>query len=184
MADVKEEIAREYFENNGFLVRTNLRYYINKNNGGPGGLSDIDLVIANMKPAVNKDLPFILETKDLQNINRASIEVKGWHTERITPKTNNFNRLTHFTRKEAVDAASDFFGTTDFKKILIISSFAVRDSAKMETIKKLQVGGVDHAIEFGTIINSLYEAVGKKESPTSEILQTIRLIKIYREEST
>ena len=119
MTDVNEEIARQYFEENGFLVRTNLRYYINKNGGGPGGLSDIDLVVANMKPVDLGDLPFVLSTDDLKGISKASIEVKGWHTERITPKTNNFNRLSHFIRKEATEAVTNFFGTCKFKKILI-----------------------------------------------------------------
>ena len=84
MADVNEEIARQYFEDNGFLVRTNLRYYINRNIVGPGGLSDIDLVVANMNPTDLEPLPFILHTQDLIGISKASIEVKGWHTERIT----------------------------------------------------------------------------------------------------
>lgn len=184
MADVNEEIARKYFEDNGFLVRTNLKYYINTNAGGPGGLSDIDLVAINMKPSDLGSLPFILTTNDLKGISKASIEVKGWHTERITPNTNNFSRLLYFTRNEAVNAASDFFNSRDFKKILVISSLAINPLAREETIEKLRSGGIDHVIEFKTIIDSLYESVDIKKNPGSEILQTVRLIKIYRDQNT
>ena len=184
MADVNEEIAREYFEDNGFLVRTNLKYYINPNAGGPGGLSDIDLVAINMKPTDLGILPFILTTNHLKGISKASIEVKGWHTERITPNTNNFIRLLHFTRNEAVKAVSEFFDSCDFKKILIISSLAINQLAREETIERLCSGGIDHVIEFKTIIDSLYESVDPNKNPSSEILQTIRLIKIYRDQNT
>jgi len=184
MADVNEEIVREYFEDNGFLVRTNLKYYINRNNGGPGGLSDIDLVVVNMKTTDLGSLPFILTTNDLKGISKASIEVKGWHTERITPNINNFNRLSHFARNEAVEVASKFFDTRDFKKILVISSLAISQSVKETTIEKLRSAGIDHVIEFKTIIDSLYESVDPQKSPSSEILQTIRLIKIYRDQNT
>jgi len=184
MSDVNEEIAREYFEDNGFLVRMNLKYYINRNNGGPGGLSDIDLLVVNLKPTDLGSLPFILTTHDLKGISKAAIEVKGWHTERITPRTNNFDRLLYVARNEAVEAASKFFGTLDFKKILIVSSLAISQSAKEATIEKLRSAGIDHIIEFKTVIDSLYESVETQKSPSSEILQTIRLIKIYRDQNT
>jgi len=152
MKDVNEEISRLYFESNGFLVRTNLRYYVRRHENGPGGRSDVDLVVANMNPMEKINLPFILTTDDVKNIKRAAVEVKGWHTEKISTRTNNFKRLGYLAREEAVKAVSEFFGRSDFKKILIIPSFAPRKQE--ETIDKLQSFGIDHVIEFKTIIDN------------------------------
>lgn len=178
MRDVNEEIVRLYFEGNGFLVRTNVPYYVRKNDRGPGGRSDIDLIVANMNHSEKDNLPFVLTNDDVKGINKAAIEVKGWHTETISPATNNFERLTYITREEAVNAVEEVFGKCRFKKILIIPSLAPRRRA--ETIDKLRSFGIDHVIEFKTIMDKLYNSTNTKENPSSAVLQTIRLMKIYK----
>ncbi len=171
MSDVNEEIVKIYFEEKGFLVRTNLHYTYN------GGRSDIDLVIANMCQLQKRSLPFVLTNDDIKDIDKAAIEVKGWHTETIAPTTNNFNRLGFICRKEAVDAVQTILGTRDFKKILVIPALSLERES--ETIEILSEFGIDHIIEFKTIMDSLYASVNTRKNYDSEILQTIRLMKIY-----
>ena len=162
----------------GPLVRTNLPYYVRINDSGPGGRSDIDLIVANMNHIEKDNLPFILTNADVKSIKKAAVEVKGWHTEKVSPNTNNFERLRYFTREEAVKAVQEVFGMCDFNKILIIPSLAHR--RQEETIDQLRSFGIDHVIEFKTIMDNLYDSVSTKENSTSEVLQTIRLLKIYR----
>jgi len=46
----------------------------------------------------------------------------------------------------------------------------------------LSQNGIDHIIEFETIINDIYKKVKENKNYNSEILQTMRLLKIYKED--
>ena len=85
MADVNEEFSRLFFEHNGFLVRTNVKYYIIHNDRNNGGDSDIDLVVYNLNPnRQNPPTNFVLTLADLTGIEYAIVETKGWHTTTLT----------------------------------------------------------------------------------------------------
>ena len=179
MAEVNEEVSRLFFEANGFLVRTNLSYFVKKPKG-PAGTSDIDLLVANMAPESSIEMPFILEEEHLAGISKAIIEVKGWHMERISPSLSSFDRIAYFTRPEAIRAATDFFHASDFKNILITSALVTTKKARTKAIDTLRTMSIDHVIEFKTIIDGLFEKLDPTKSSNSEVLQTLRLVKIYR----
>ena len=180
MVNVNEEIVRLFFENNNFLVRTNVKYHISSD-AGVGGDSDIDLVAINLQPdRINPPKDIILETDDLKGIEFAAIEVKGWHTEAFTPSlVIAAPRIFNFIRPEADEAIKKVIQTAHYKKILVVSTLSKDEEKRKETIKMLSQRGIDHIIEFETIIDDIYERVEKNKNYDSEVLQTIRLLKIY-----
>ena len=180
MADVNEEFSRLFFEQCGFLVRTNVKYHVRKT-GQVGGDSDIDLVIYNLRPdRRNPPASFVLSVEDLNGIEYAIVETKGWHETRLTPAAiNNSPRIFNFVRSEALKCATEVLNTAHFKRILIISSLPVTQDARNESIQLLQDGRIDHVIEFKTIVNKLWQDLHENKNYDSEILQTMRLIKKY-----
>lgn len=180
MADVNEEIARLFFENRDFLVRTNVKYWV-KGEKGIGGDSDVDLVAVNLHPdRINPPKNFILKTDDLKGIEYAAIEVKGWHTEAFTPSLiKTAPRIFNFIRPEADKKIKEVIQTAHYKKILVIPTLTKNEEKRKEAIKMLSQKGIDHIIEFETIIDDIYERVEQNKNYNSEALQTMRLLKIY-----
>ena len=180
MSDVNEEIVRLFFEQLGFLVRTNVKYYVSKEKG-PGGESDIDLIIYNLKPDLSNSLEsFVLTKEDLKGIEYAIVECKGWHTEKFRPSLiRDTPRIFNFVRPEALNKAKVLFNTANFLKILVISSLSPGEPYRQKAISLLRKKGIDHVIEFKTIMKTLVNNIELNKNYTSEILQTIRLMKKY-----
>jgi hypothetical protein len=181
MSDINEEIVRLFFESNKFLVQTNLPYSLHNVD------SDIDLLVLNLHPveAKNKEIDFVIkEMDDLKRIHRASIEVKGWHGMNFTPSViREFNRIFNFVSDSALEACADFWGTSDFKTILVLSRLPVTETSYNESIKMLKDNKIDHVIEFKTIIDFMLTTVEKNKNYShSEFLQTIRMLKTYCKE--
>lgn len=179
MSDVNEEFSRLFFEKCDFLVRTNVKYYVI--DGRVGGDSDIDLVVYNLKPdRQHPPTNFILQADDLKGIEYAIVETKGWHTTRLTPSwINQTPRIFNFVRQEAIECATKLLNTASFRKILIISTLPISDEAREESIRLFKDGGIDHIIEFKTIVNKLWQIIEENKNYDSEILQTMRLVKKY-----
>lgn len=181
MSDVNEEFARVFFEENDFLVKTNLKYYVKKEGKTIGGDSDIDLLILHLKPNTMSPVStFVLNVEDLKSIDCAIVESKGWHTETFTESKIKSNpRIFNFVREEAIEKAELFFNRSNFKKILLCSKLPTDRVAREKSIELLQSKGIDHIIEFSTIVQNLWELSKRQKSYDSEILQTIRLIQMY-----
>ncbi|MEZ5335733.1 MAG: hypothetical protein R2741_11090 [Methanolobus sp.] len=64
MTDINEEITRLFFEYNGFLVKTNVRYSLNNVD------SDIDLMVFNLHPkgSESQDVKFVI--KDIEELKK------------------------------------------------------------------------------------------------------------------
>jgi len=180
MADVNEEMVRLFFEQCGFMVRTNVKYYVRRK--GVGGHSDIDLLVRNMRPeAGKKPAGFVLTVEDLRGIESAAVEVKGWHEQNITPgNVRHWEAFCYLARKEAVDAAAQVLKTQRFDKILVVSRLSPQEPHHSEAVRLLRKSGIDHVIEFPTVLGKLVESVAPNQDyPESEPLQTIRLLKRY-----
>lgn len=181
MPDVNETIVRHFFELNSFLVRTNVKYWVAGERGG--GESDIDLVVYNLNPdKLNPPQIFVLKVDELAGIRRAIVETKGWHTESFTEGLiKRTPRIFHFVRPEAITAGRDtVFYDADFRRILVVSRLSPIPHNREAAIRLLQDGGIDHVIEFDTIVRFIVDQVKpNKNYPDSEILQTIRLLKVY-----
>jgi hypothetical protein len=182
MPDINETVVRHFFELNDFLVRTNIKYWVASERSA--GESDIDLVVLNLNPDKrNPPQSFVLTLDELPGIRQAIVETKGWHTNSFTRSVIKTNpRIFNFVRPEAIAAARDtVLYDADFRRILVISSLSRSQQHRHAAVELLKAGGIDHVIEFETIVRFIVDQVeANKNYPDSEILQTIRLLKVYR----
>jgi hypothetical protein len=177
MAEVNEEIVRRFFELSGFLVRANVRYKVPKK-GSPD--SDIDLLIYNPKQREHSPpRKVVLEAEDLNGIKCAAIEIKGWHENTFTIgliEGNDFN----FAGEAATKAVQKAFGEGPFARILVVSELTKVPKNRDRVALALKTKGVDHVIEFPTILRHLANVVKPNENyRESEVLQVVRLLKRY-----
>jgi len=164
LTDVNEEIVRQYFELKGYFVQTDVLYLKPKNQTGKksSGYGDIDLIL--MHP----------------NGDKAIVGVSGWHTERITLSyIEDGEGMFSFVSPLALEKASQVLGTQKFKKILVVSQLGSKEASKSEFIQKAKEMGVDEVKEFPTILKELIGLIEVEPSYDSEVLQTLRLLKIY-----
>jgi len=161
MADINENIVKLYFELEGYFVHQNLKYWVRKKTGA--GESDIDLAIYRSSP-----------------LDRAIIEVKGWHTETFSRSyfLPDFNwRLFNFMRPEATKEATRFFKSNKFRKILVVTRLS--PNSRDEIIKACHKKGLE-ILEFDTILKKIIEKTEENiDYKHSEFQQAIRLMKVY-----
>jgi len=166
MVDVNEEIVRKYFESKGFFVQTNVQYLKRKEETGKksSGYGDIDLIVSNPKTG-----------------EKAVVGVSGWHTERIAPSyvKDWGHRLFGFLNKLALEKASEVLGSKDFRRILVVSQLGAKKDSRDKFIEEAREHGIDEVIEFPTILKELISIVETESSYDSEVLQTLRLLKVY-----
>ena len=181
MPDVNETIVRHFFELNGFLVRTNVKYWVCGDRGG--GDSDIDLVVLNLNPdKLNPPQDFVLTLDALAGLRQAIVETKGWHTSSFTEGLiKGTPRIFNFVRPEAIQAVRDtVLYDAEFQRILVVSRLSPQSPNREAAMKLMKDGGIDHVIEFDTVVRFIVSQVEQnKNYPDSEILQTIRLLKVY-----
>ncbi len=192
MAGFDENLVREYFELNGFLVRQLNKHQVHSRRKRDE--EEIDLLVQNptWKPSEQKPA-FQLFASDLPLIRRAIVAVMGWHTSRLTPSMlKSGSKIHDFLRKEVFDAANEFFsGYEDFPgegeagregvmRVLVLPSLPQSDLLRSESIKLLQEHGVDAILTFSSILENLLHKVETNLSyQKSDLLQMIRLLKIY-----
>ena len=99
MSEFNETLVRRYFELDGYLVRTNVRYPV------PNGYSDVDLVGFNPRTG-----------------DAVAVEVKGWHNEPLTMGTfTSWPNLLNFANDAATAAIRSILGERSFRRILVVS---------------------------------------------------------------
>jgi hypothetical protein len=168
VTDVNEEIVRQYFELKGYFVQTDVLYLKPKGKTGKesSGYGDIDLVVINPKTG-----------------DKAIVGVSGWHRERITPsyvegwEGRLFSHLHPLALEKACEVLS--CKSKDFRKILVISRMGSKEESRKEFEQKARQQGIDEIIEFPTILKELISLTKTEPSYDSEVLQTLRLLKIY-----
>jgi len=168
LTDVNEEIVRQYFELKGYFVQTDVLYLKPKGKTGKksSGYGDIDLIILNPKTG-----------------DKAIVGVSGWHRERVTPSYVEGwqGRLFSHLHPLALKKASEVLSSTskDFRKILVISRMGSKEKSREMFEQKARQLGIDKIIEFPTILKELISLIKTEPSYDSEVLQTLRLLKIY-----
>jgi len=166
LTDVNEEIVRQYFELKGYFVQTDVIYLKPMKQTGKksSGYGDIDLIMTNPRTG-----------------DKAIVGVSGWHTERITPSyvEDWGGRLFSFVTPLALNKAAQVLGTRKFRKILVVSRLGAKETSKRVFIDEAKKRGTDEVIEFTTILKELIKLVKTEPSYDSEVLQTLRLLKIY-----
>jgi hypothetical protein len=189
LVEVNEEIARAYFEEVcGYMVRTGFYYKkfrkkrVGKKKGGAGP-ADIDLLIMHPNPASKHYSGFVKKYGQ-----RSMVSVKGWHMEpkrrrslqsALEEMDNACSSL--FEDRQASDSAKAFFGSSDFKRLLVISRLDEIFKDKQRRYVR-QEYGVEQIVEFEEMLEKLMaQARSRKRTyfPESPILQTIYTISKY-----
>jgi hypothetical protein len=192
MAGFDENLVREYFELNGFLVRQLRKFQAPPRK--KRSEENVDLVVHNPNASTDGVLAgFQLFSADMARIQRAVVVVKAWHNSRFTPAMlKSSTRAFDYLKKDVLNKADDFFSYEDdavdpmlidggaFKKILVLPGLPTSDPQRSESIELLQKSGVDGIITFSTILENLFRNVEVNHSyQKSDLLQLMRILKIY-----
>ncbi len=179
MNDINLQLVREFFELNLFRVLTQWRQ---DQIGAPRGGHSLQLFVENTALVPEYDLGLVLRPGDLAYIHSAVVEIRAWHTDRFYSSLLQANPVvTQFAEPNARIPAREFFGTDDFKTVLVVSELPHTPEQHAQSIESLEKTNVDHVIEFSTILRELVEKVSINGAFTgSHTLQLIQLLKRYR----
>ena len=164
MSDVSKELVTVFFELNGFFVKR-----------------DTSLLIRKTHPGRTRSGNFVLSVEDINKIQQAIVDAKPWHTEVFFPSViTSSAEIFNFLEQEKLKEAERFFETNNFKKIIVVSKLPTVKETLKKSVVTLKQGGIDHAIEFSTILAYLTNYVKTNVNyVTSDLLQLIRIFKCY-----
>jgi len=179
MSDVDVQLVREFFELNLFHVLT---YWQQNDVPLPFGDADSRLFVENIRPGPETDVETLLLPLDLPAVQRAVVEVRPWHADRMYPYVIQANPiLSQFVQEDALAPAREIFGGQPFRTILVISELPASIELRAKALELLQEAGVNHVIEFPTLLHDLLQKVAAHGSyGASQTLHTLRLLKRYQ----
>lgn len=189
MSAIDEGIVREYFEQNGFLVRQARKYQVSARR--KAAEEEIDLIVFN--PAWQRGArkpDFFLFSSELPYVHKAIVAVKGWHTGVFTPamlksSPEIFNFLQQNVLKEAARffppvAGDDPDGGGPPTKILVLPSLPTAEPFRSQSVELLKEHGVDAIISFRAMLLDLLDKVEINQNYSkSDTLQVMRILKNY-----
>ena len=187
MSAIDEGIVREYFEQNGFLVRQVRKYQVQARR--KTGDEEIDLLVYN--PGWQRDArkpDFFLFSNELPLVHRAMIAVKGWHTGVFTPNMlKSSPEIFRFLEDNVMKEATRFFPAPDsseegddLTKILVLPSLPTQEPFRSQSVAMLKERGVDAIISFRSMLLDLIEKTEiNRNYGKSDTLQVIRILKNY-----
>jgi hypothetical protein len=191
MSAIDEGIVREYFEQNGFLVRQARKYQVSARR--KVAEEEIDLMVLNPAWQRGSRKPdFFLFSNELAFVQRGIVAVKGWHTGVFTPNTLRsspeiFSFLQQSVLKEAArffpsdpaDPGGDATGGT-LTKILVLPSLPTAEPFRSQSVDLLKQHGVDAIISFRAMLLDLLDKIEINQNYSkSDTLQVMRLLKNY-----
>lgn len=106
------------------------------------------------------------------------MEVKGWHTECVFPSYVKIIRPQ--LSPLAIQEVQKRLGKIPYKRVLVIPRLSKIKKTRQKTISLLRRQGVNKIFEFGTILEDMLNVIDEHKDYDSEILQTLRLLKIYK----
>ncbi len=187
MSAIDEGIVREYFEQNGFLVRQARKYQVSARR--KTGDEEIDLVVYNPAWRRGSRRPdFFLFSSELEFVQRAIVAVKGWHTGVFTPATlKNSPEIFRFLEEKVLKEATNFFppDPTDdaggtLTKILVLPSLPTAEPFRSQSVELLKAHGVDAIISFRAMLLDILDKIEINQNYSkSDTLQVMRILKNY-----
>lgn len=188
MSAIDEGIVREYFEQNGFLVRQVRKYQVQARR--KTGDEEIDLLVYNPAWRRGDRKPdFFLFSNELPLVHRAMIAVKGWHTGVFTPNMlKSSPEIFRFLEDNVMKEATRFFPSAEAEdedgdpltKILVLPSLPTQEPFRSQSIEMLKERGVDAIISFRSMLLDLVEKTEiNRNYGKSDTLQVIRILKNY-----
>ena len=187
MSAIDEGIVREYFEQNGFLVRQARKYQVQARR--KTGEEEIDLVVYNPSWVRGSRRPdFFLFSSELAFVQKAVVAVKGWHTDVFTPATlKGSPEIFRFLEEKVLKDASGFFppeteaeGGGTLTKILVLPSLPTAEPFRSQSVELLKGHGVDAIISFRSMLLDILDKIEINQSYSkSDTLQVMRILKNY-----
>src|SRR5688572_4406034 len=186
MSAIDEGIVREYFEQNGFLVRQPRKYQVVARR--KTGDEEVDLVVFNPAWQRGSRKPgFFLFSNELPFVRQAVVAVKGWHTGVFTPTMlKSSPEIFGFLEEKVLKDVSRLFpAATDddaagFTKILVLPSLPTAEPFRTQSVELLKEHGVDAIISFRAMMLDLLDKVEINQNYTkSDTLQVMRILKNY-----
>ncbi len=186
MSAIDEGIVREYFEQNGFLVRQARKYQVQARR--KVGEEEIDLIVFN--PAWQRGArkpDFFLFSNELPYVQKAIVAVKGWHTGVFTPATlKSSPEIFRFLEENVLKEASRLFPANsgdedgDLTKILVLPSLPTAEPFRSQSVELLKARGIDAIISFRAMLLDLLEKIEINQNYSkSDTLQVMRILKNY-----
>jgi len=183
MAGIDENIVREYFELNGFLVRQLSKYQVQSRKKRSD--EQIDLVVCNPHCAPDaepSDVQFILGSDDLPKIRQAVIAVKGWHTTTFSAATlKSESSIFNFLQKSALKKVETMFadGGKVFK-ILALPTLPKNKTERQKSVAILKARGIDAVLTYPRMLQNIADSVEVNNNYVkSDVLQLMRILKNY-----
>jgi len=187
MSAIDEGIVREYFEQNGFLVRQVRKYQVSARR--KTGDEEIDLLVYNPAWQRGSKRPdFFLFSNELPLVHRAMIAVKGWHTGVFTPNMlKSSPEIFRFLEDNVLKEATRFFPAdagsedgADLTKILVLPSLPTQEPFRSQSVALLKERGVDAIISFRSMLLDLVDKIEiNRNYGKSDTLQVMRILKNY-----
>ena len=187
MSAIDEGIVREYFEQNGFLVRQPRKYQVQARRKTGG--EEVDLVVFNPSWQRGSRKPgFFLFSDELPFVRQAVVAVKGWHTGVFTPTMlKSSPEIFGFLQENVLKDMSRLFPAASgddpaggFMKILVLPSLPTAEPFRTQSVDLLKERGVDAIISFRAMLLDLLEKVEVNQNYTkSDTLQVMRILKNY-----
>jgi len=187
MAAIDEGIVREYFEQNGFLVRQMRKYQVQARRKTSD--EEIDLMVYNPSWQRSARKPdFFLFSNELPFIHRAVVSVKPWHTDVFSPgMLRSSPEIFRFLEDKVLKEAARFFPSEleadsgdELTKILVLPGLPTAEPFRSQSVEVLKERGVDGIISFRSMLLDLVDKVEVNRSyRKSDTLQVIRILKNY-----
>ncbi|MBE34113.1 MAG: hypothetical protein CMI16_00860 [Opitutaceae bacterium] len=183
MAAIDEGIVREYFEQNGFLVRQMRKYQVQARRKTSD--EEIDLLVYNPSWKGGARKPdFFLFSNELPFIHRAVVSVKPWHTDVFSPgMLKSSPEIFRFLEEKVLKKAQTIFPSDageDLTKILVLPGLPTAEPFRSQSVEVLKEKGVDGIISFRSMLLDLIDKVEVNRSyGKSDTLQVIRILKNY-----
>lgn len=187
MSAIDEGIVREYFEQNGFLVRQARKYQVSARR--KVAEEEIDLIVFN--PAwqrAERKPDFFLFSSELPFVHKAIVAVKGWHTGVFTPNMlRSSPEIFSFLQQNVLKEAERFFPPDPdsedagaFIKILVLPSLPTAEPFRSQSVELLKQHGVDAIVSFRAMLIDLLDKIEINQNYSkSDTLQVMRLLKNY-----
>lgn len=189
MSAIDEGIVREYFEQNGFLVRQARKYQVQARR--KHAEEEIDLMVLNPSWQRGARRPdFFLFSSELPYVQKAIVAVKGWHTGVFTPNMlKSSPEIFNFLEQNVLKEVSRLFPSTDdpadeasgtLTKILVLPSLPTAEPFRSQSVELLKQRGVDALISFRAMLLDLLDKIEINQNYTkSDTLQVMRILKNY-----
>ncbi len=187
MSAIDEGIVREYFEQNGFLVRQVRKYQVQSRR--KHSEEEIDLLVYNPTWQRGSRRPdFFLFSSELPFVHRAVVAVKPWHTGVFSAATlKGSPEILRFLEEEVLKQVPKLFPAEadaelgdEPTKILVLPGLPTQEPYRSQSVALLQERGVDGIISFRAMLLDLIEKVEvNRNYRKSDTLQVIRLLKNY-----